>query len=787
MATQAAINAAKRRNRNPNNPVPKEANMNIIDGTQKVSAPIPQAPQRVLGGAKAARDRREIQAGTSRIGQPAVPKVDANTPGMVQGNDPITGQEKLVPLDPNKPEKVRSYEQIGESLVQDQYDTAGQDELNLTGDRKGYTSLDEYTKDQYKAIKEKKALEEARLREQQSQNGFDSTNAKRSIQSNLEITTGQLSGDREGFSSDTNVSATDRLKVFSGERMQRVEQAQEFANAEVDQAKLNLDRAEREGNTILAEQYRQKLDVAVAKAKQLDIDADNAKASLINQQSVKGKNVSETIGTLGEVAADLTVDQLTSMIEGTDITLPEALLLQKAAVAQGKVDNAKNDAERLKAQAELDQLTAQTKQIGKPASVQEYEYYQSLSPTAQKQYLDLQQANKGMQFVTMEDANGVKQPYGYNSTTNTLVPLPSANSGSSDGNAVIPHEAPIQVNVGGKDIKAQPVFADALQRADEAMFKATGEHLKIGENYRTYEQQKAIRDKFGYTSDSQPSGYNGLPMAAPPGTSFHENGLAVDVQNWEKAEPFLAAEGIVGGLTNDRNHFSMGEMNPGVFADTSTQIIPTLKLLSRATDKKEIDKNVKALVAGGDKRQLQDYATRIALEDLPAEAQNREILRSNLVEVGQTLKNYLEEFKQAGGNTGIFSGSSVSIQNALKDEANPELQRIGQLMRLSLEDFARAQTGAAIQDFENKNFKKIMPTIFDSKELADAKIDAFAEAQQAYTRGTLKAKLGNTVYNLLFPDDQNRPQVKTQKAQEVVDKIIAPELHDIAQTLGITP
>ena len=145
---------------------------------------------------------------------------------------------------------------------------------------------------------------------------------------------------------------------------------------------------------------------------------------------------------------------------------------------------------------------------------------------------------------------------------------PLDNGGGGGGN--IPNAPVISGNIGGKTIQAQPVFMDALQQADAAMFAATGQHIQIGENYRTNQQQKDIRKRFGYTSDSQASGAGGLPMAAPPGTSFHEKGLAVDVTNWQAASPYLAKFGIVGGLKNDMNHFSMGEMNPGIFKSSQS-------------------------------------------------------------------------------------------------------------------------------------------------------------------------------------------------------------------------
>jgi hypothetical protein len=48
--------------------------------------------------------------------------------------------------------------------------------------------------------------------------------------------------------------------------------------------------------------------------------------------------------------------------------------------------------------------------------------------------------------------------------------------------------------------------------------------------YRTKEEQQVIRKKFGYKDDNEPSGSRHLPLAARPGHSLHEKGLAFDVK-----------------------------------------------------------------------------------------------------------------------------------------------------------------------------------------------------------------------------------------------------------------
>ncbi|MBU0706363.1 M15 family metallopeptidase [Patescibacteria group bacterium] len=110
--------------------------------------------------------------------------------------------------------------------------------------------------------------------------------------------------------------------------------------------------------------------------------------------------------------------------------------------------------------------------------------------------------------------------------------------------------------IGGRRIRLKQSVMARLKRADTAMSKETGEHIKVGEHFRSNEHQFELYKKL-------------KPMdarVAPPGTSFHEIGQAVDLpENWEKAQKFMWAEGFVGGklpigLSGDANHFSVGEM-----------------------------------------------------------------------------------------------------------------------------------------------------------------------------------------------------------------------------------
>lgn len=114
----------------------------------------------------------------------------------------------------------------------------------------------------------------------------------------------------------------------------------------------------------------------------------------------------------------------------------------------------------------------------------------------------------------------------------------------------------VKAVIGAREITLKRSVMARLKAADDAMFKETGEHIQVGEHFRSNEHQFDLFKKL-------------KPMkaqVAQPGNSFHEVGQAVDVpQNWEKAQKYLWAQGFVGGdrgIPNDKNHFSINEMKP---------------------------------------------------------------------------------------------------------------------------------------------------------------------------------------------------------------------------------
>jgi hypothetical protein len=88
----------------------------------------------------------------------------------------------------------------------------------------------------------------------------------------------------------------------------------------------------------------------------------------------------------------------------------------------------------------------------------------------------------------------------------------------------------------------------AFKRAQEQA-KADGIDLQVNSAGRTYQEQARLYARL-----------NGVSPVARPGTSNHESGNALDIQNWRQAKPYLIANGFTHGdgrgpIANDLVHF----------------------------------------------------------------------------------------------------------------------------------------------------------------------------------------------------------------------------------------
>lgn len=212
---------------------------------------------------------------------------------------------------------------------------------------------------------------------------------------------------REGAMTTTKPQfVSEFTQQMDRKRQQIVLERQSAENARQN-AKQRLQRAQEKGDMDLVEAIEGQIASIEQDIRRVDTEALQA-ATLANEQAMKAMEVAsqktatvtENLFNLGSIASTLSYDQLENMIVGTDMTMPQALAIQQAAVLQGKAAETKD-------QFEADKLEAQAKDLlakaGKTAGQMEYEFFNDLNSTEQAKYLELKRANPNLQFYKMDD------------------------------------------------------------------------------------------------------------------------------------------------------------------------------------------------------------------------------------------------------------------------------------------------------------------------------------------------------------------------------------------------
>lgn len=497
---------------------------------------------------------------------------------------PVDASGKLISTPETKaPEQYPGstrYDQYGNQLPAEVL--TGREQLSALGEqlfpgqKTVYNSVEEELKAMVDAQKKEK---EALRRDIDVANKGDElavSDAKRAGERAIEGTTATFAQSREAPTSATNPQIATDFANITNQRIGFAIEQKENARIRRESLMGQMEEAQREGRAARVIELQNEISAAQAAEDeaQAKIMAEEDKATQTSLDLMKFdqdvKDAATTAVTnqfekMGLGIVDMSIENLMAMVQGTNISLPAALAWQAGAKLEAEALKTTNEAEAAYKMAQADKLKAEIKNVGKPAQVLEYEYYQTLPPGEQAKFRELKNAGYG--FMKMQNADGTETLIATNQNDGTAIPLYSSSTGGGGGQ--IPKEPPVTEKIGNKSVSAQPVFMTALQQADADMFAATGQHININQSFRTAAQQQAIRDGFGYTSNDQKSGAGGLAMAAPVGTSFHEMGLAVDVTNWKEAQPYLEKYGVVNGIKNDMGHFSMGELNPDVFAGPS--------------------------------------------------------------------------------------------------------------------------------------------------------------------------------------------------------------------------
>lgn len=106
------------------------------------------------------------------------------------------------------------------------------------------------------------------------------------------------------------------------------------------------------------------------------------------------------------------------------------------------------------------------------------------------------------------------------------------------------------------------------------------------------------------------------------------------------------------------------------------------------------------------------------------------------------IQGLLDQYKKAGGDTGLLAGNAEQLAQRVGKTGNPELAQIGQQIQVALIAYRNAVSGAAFTEPERKQYEALFPSTGNSPELNAAKIKGLTDAFNRNNRSVLGLAMG---------------------------------------------
>lgn len=154
-----------------------------------------------------------------------------------------------------------------------------------------------------------------------------------------------------------------------------------------------------------------------------------------------------------------------------------------------------------------------------------------------------------------------------------------------------------------------------------------------------------------------------------------------------------------------------------------------------------IRNNAKQLMTGANQTKIENYeATQSAMKGL---------------------KDSLNAFYAAGGDTSLLKGNFEKVSNRFGQVQDPKLAQLAVEVQSQLQSYRNAISGTAYSDQEGRDIASVFPGINKSKQLNDSIFAGRDKALQASIDGMYKSVLGEKVYSSL--NQTEKPKVVVSK------------------------
>jgi len=173
-------------------------------------------------------------------------------------------------------------------------------------------------------------------------------------------------------------------------------------------------------------------------------------------------------------------------------------------------------------------------------------------------------------------------------------------------------------------------------------------------------------------------------------------------------------------------------------------------------DRESAKDGLDELLASGDTEGAKDYTLGLARDKATGDEYKRVTGREealiSIMEIEKSLNSYIE----SGGDTGLLTGAVEGFnQTVLKKTGDSNLANIANEIKVAIQTYRQAISGAAFTESESKEYDNIFPNIGKSKELNQAKIDSLKTVYSRNQTLFYRRTMGTDNYNALFNESGN--------------------------------
>jgi len=156
------------------------------------------------------------------------------------------------------------------------------------------------------------------------------------------------------------------------------------------------------------------------------------------------------------------------------------------------------------------------------------------------------------------------------------------------------------------------------------------------------------------------------------------------------------------------------------------------------------------LLGQGRIEEAKSLVLQTAMEGADADTGRKLLGREEALGAIDDIRGSLQRYIDAGGSTNVLRGGYEKLIQKLGQTSDPTLAGIENDIKLAIQAYRQAVSGAAFTESESKEYQSVFPDINRSHTLNTAKLDSLENLFSRNQEVFFKQKLGSQNYNALF-------------------------------------